>query len=177
MHDIDLEASYAYSDSATDLPMLEVVGHPVAVNPDRELARVARDRGWEVRQFRNGVPLRERVNMPPPRTTAFGAAGLLIVVAAGGAAWWLWRTRRPRPAPPSPVDQVTATIEQLRRVGAGVVAVGSDGDQRDQASCSFFTAKAARATTTMRTRSFFMRRSLGPGGALLSRAICRPALR
>ena len=38
---IDLEASYAYSDSITDLPMLEAVGHPVAVNPDRELARVA----------------------------------------------------------------------------------------------------------------------------------------
>ena len=43
--DIDLAGSYAYSDSATDLPMLEVVGHPVAVNPDRELSRVARDRG------------------------------------------------------------------------------------------------------------------------------------
>ena len=41
---IDLAGSYAYSDSATDLPMLEVVGHPVAVNPDRDLARVARDR-------------------------------------------------------------------------------------------------------------------------------------
>src|SRR3954454_7588298 len=57
-HGIDLDASYAYSDSATDLPMLEVVGHPVAVNPDRELARIARDRQWEVRQFRHGVPLR-----------------------------------------------------------------------------------------------------------------------
>ena len=115
LHDIDLEASYAYSDSATDLPMLEVVGHPVAVNPDRELARVARDRGWEVRQFRNGVPLRERVNMPPPRTTAVGAASLMIVVAAGGAAWWLWRARRHRPAPSSPADPVSATIEQIRR--------------------------------------------------------------
>ena len=115
LHDIDLEASYAYSDSATDLPMLEVVGHPVAVNPDRELARVARDRGWEVRQFRNGVPLRERVNMPPPRTTAVGAASLMIVVAAGGAAWWLWRARRHRPAPSSPADPVTAAIEQIRR--------------------------------------------------------------
>ncbi len=39
--DLDLEACYAYSDSATDVPMLELVGHPVAVNPDRELARVA----------------------------------------------------------------------------------------------------------------------------------------
>src|SRR5205823_3518318 len=39
---IDLAASYAYSDSITDAPMLEIVGHPVAVNPDRELARLAR---------------------------------------------------------------------------------------------------------------------------------------
>ena len=42
---IDLAASYAYSDSESDLPMLESVGHPVAVNPDRELDRVARERG------------------------------------------------------------------------------------------------------------------------------------
>ncbi len=48
---IDLAASYAYSDSASDLPMLRVVGHPVAVNPDRELARVARQEGWDVLRF------------------------------------------------------------------------------------------------------------------------------
>lgn len=91
IHDIDLAASYAYSDSATDLPMLETVGHPVAVNPDRDLARIARDRGWEVRQFRNGVPLRDRVNMPPP---ARAAAGLATIVAVGlsiAGGWWLWR--------------------------------------------------------------------------------------
>ena len=45
---IDLEASYAYSDSESDLPMLRLVGHPVAVNPDRELLRVAREEGWEI---------------------------------------------------------------------------------------------------------------------------------
>lgn len=48
---IDLEASYAYSDSESDLPMLRLVGHPVAVNPDQELARVARTEGWEVLRF------------------------------------------------------------------------------------------------------------------------------
>jgi HAD superfamily hydrolase (TIGR01490 family) len=47
----DLRASYAYSDSASDLPMLRLVGHPVAVNPDRELQRVAREEGWEVLRF------------------------------------------------------------------------------------------------------------------------------
>jgi HAD superfamily hydrolase (TIGR01490 family) len=48
---IDLEASYAYSDSESDLPMLRLVGHPVAVNPDKELARVARAEGWEIMRF------------------------------------------------------------------------------------------------------------------------------
>ncbi len=44
----DLALSYAYSDSISDLPMMELVGHPVAVNPDSELASIARDRGWPV---------------------------------------------------------------------------------------------------------------------------------
>jgi HAD superfamily hydrolase (TIGR01490 family) len=49
---LDLAASTAYSDSHTDLPFLEAVGHPVAVNPDRMLGRVATARGWPVRRFR-----------------------------------------------------------------------------------------------------------------------------
>jgi HAD superfamily hydrolase (TIGR01490 family) len=49
--DYDLAASTAYSDSHTDLPFLEAVGHPVAVNPDRRLRRVATQRGWPVLQF------------------------------------------------------------------------------------------------------------------------------
>jgi len=48
---IDLEESYAYSDSESDLPMLELVGNPVAVNPDSALARIARERGWRVMHF------------------------------------------------------------------------------------------------------------------------------
>jgi HAD superfamily hydrolase (TIGR01490 family) len=87
---IDLQESYAYSDSITDLPMLEVVGHPVVVNPDRELARIAREREWEVRMFRIGVPLRDRVPMPPPRTAALAAAAAAsaALVVAGGLWWW-----------------------------------------------------------------------------------------
>ena len=50
-HDVDLARSYAYSDSHTDIPMLEMVGHPVAVNPDRVLAQTARDRRWATRRF------------------------------------------------------------------------------------------------------------------------------
>lgn len=50
-HHIDLQKSYFYSDSASDLPLLEVVGHPVAVNPNRKLARIAAERGWPVMRF------------------------------------------------------------------------------------------------------------------------------
>lgn len=49
--DIDLRQSYFYSDSASDLPLLEAVGHPVAVNPNRKLARIAAERGWPVMMF------------------------------------------------------------------------------------------------------------------------------
>ena len=48
---IDLTGSTAYSDSYTDVPFLEAVGHPVAVNPDRALRRVAAGRGWPVQRF------------------------------------------------------------------------------------------------------------------------------
>lgn len=48
---LDLALSYAYSDSESDLPMLRAVGHPVAVNPDTELARVAAQEGWETVRF------------------------------------------------------------------------------------------------------------------------------
>lgn len=53
--DYDLDASTAYSDSHTDLPFLEAVGHPVAVNPDRKLRRIAGDRGWPVLEFRRAA--------------------------------------------------------------------------------------------------------------------------
>ncbi len=50
-HDIDLSESWAYSDSASDLPMLRAVGNPVAVNPDAELAKIAADEGWRIMRF------------------------------------------------------------------------------------------------------------------------------
>ncbi len=51
----DLAACYAYSDSVTDVPMLEVVGHAFAVNPDKELRKVAAERGWPVLVFTRPV--------------------------------------------------------------------------------------------------------------------------
>lgn len=69
----DLALCYAYSDSASDLPMLEIVGHPVAVNPDRGLEAVARSRGWPIVEFSRTA--RKVVG----RTTAgVGAAGLAV---------------------------------------------------------------------------------------------------
>jgi phosphoserine phosphatase len=50
-----LADSFAYSDSVTDLPMLESVGHPHAVNPDRQLRKAAMARGWPVLDFRGGI--------------------------------------------------------------------------------------------------------------------------
>jgi HAD superfamily hydrolase (TIGR01490 family) len=96
---LDLEASYAYSDSATDIPMLEAVGHPVAVNPDRALLRAAREREWEVRWFVRPVRLRDRVTMPSTRQTAVGG-GVVATAAAAAAVWW-WLRREP-PTPPAP---------------------------------------------------------------------------
>jgi len=80
---IDLSTSYAYSDSYTDVPMLEAVGHPVAVNPDRVLARLARDRGWDTLQFSRPVRLRDRVPVPNLPTAA---ALTGVALAATGAA-------------------------------------------------------------------------------------------
>jgi HAD superfamily hydrolase (TIGR01490 family) len=48
---IDLAESYGYSDSESDLPMMRAVGHPVAVNPDSALERVAREEGWQIMRF------------------------------------------------------------------------------------------------------------------------------
>ncbi|HET6948814.1 MAG TPA: HAD family hydrolase [Acidimicrobiales bacterium] len=97
---IDLGASYAYSDSATDRPMLEAVGHAVVVNPDRELLRAAKAQGWEVRRFTRRVPLRDRVPMPAPRQAALGGGALVVLVGATVAARWLWDRRQPPPPPP-----------------------------------------------------------------------------
>ncbi len=87
--DIDLSASYAYSDSATDVPMMEAVGHPVAVNPDRVLARIAKERDWPVLQFTHPVRLRDRMPAPSAKSSAATAG----VVAAALAAWIAWQHR------------------------------------------------------------------------------------
>jgi HAD superfamily hydrolase (TIGR01490 family) len=90
---LDLAGSFAYSDSATDLPMLEAVGNPVAVNPDKGLRRIALERGWTVETFRNPVPLRSRLpQLRPPEVTVTGRLAAAAGVAGVAAmAWWLTR--------------------------------------------------------------------------------------
>jgi HAD superfamily hydrolase (TIGR01490 family) len=89
---IDLARSYAYSDSITDLPMLELVGYPVVVNPDRDLQRIAREREWEMREFKRPVRLRDRVPVPPRGPTI--AAGSALAAMGTGVALYLWLRRR-----------------------------------------------------------------------------------
>ena len=70
---IDLAASWAYSDSESDLPMLRAVGHPVAVHPDKALARVAREEGWQVLRFDR-------------RRLRFASAAVAAAAVGGGVA-------------------------------------------------------------------------------------------
>lgn len=84
-HEIDLAASFAYSDSLSDLPMLRAVGNPVAVNPDPPLAAVAREEGWQTMRF-------ERLG----RRLVAVAATLLATVAGLGAS----RVAASRKGPP-----------------------------------------------------------------------------
>jgi HAD superfamily hydrolase (TIGR01490 family) len=82
---IDLAESFAYSDSESDLPMLRTVGHPVAVNPDAELQRVARAEGWRIMRF-------DKLG----RRLKLGAAvGTLALMGGGGG--YLAARARPRP--------------------------------------------------------------------------------
>ena len=91
----DLERSYAYSDSATDVHMLEIVGHPYAVNPDRELRRQATSRGWPILVFNKPVALRTRVRLPSGKPT-LAALALGTAAAVGGAIYLGARRRDPR---------------------------------------------------------------------------------
>jgi len=109
---IDLDASYAYSDSATDAPMLAAVGHAIAVNPDRELLKLARNAGWEVVRFTHPVRLRERVPLPSPTTVGLGTLATASVAGGAGLAWWLWRERQRRAARP---EGWRAVVAQVRR--------------------------------------------------------------
>ncbi len=101
----DLAASYAYSDSSTDLPMLEAVGHPSAVNPDKALRRAALDNGWPILSFARPVSLRSRLALHRPSTPVVAAGAAVGMGAVVGLAWAAQR-RRARAGPSGrPVSQ------------------------------------------------------------------------
>ena len=95
----DLSRCYAYSDSVTDLPMLEAVGHPYAVNPDRGAAQGgAAARDWPVLVFTRPVRLRDRfagVSLRQPTTLAAVAMG--AGAATAGVVWLAARRQGRRP--------------------------------------------------------------------------------
>lgn len=78
----DLSQSYAYSDSETDVPMLDAVGHPFAVNPDKALRRIAQEKGWPVLTFARPVALRRRLGLD----TRVGKAAVIAVAASAAGA-------------------------------------------------------------------------------------------
>lgn len=81
---LDLERCHAYSDSANDIPMLSLVGHPCAVNPDGALRAHAKHHGWVIRDYRTG------------RKVAFAGAKTVATGAVAGAAWWVGHRLRRR---------------------------------------------------------------------------------
>ncbi|MEU4078047.1 HAD-IB family hydrolase [Streptomyces venezuelae] len=92
----DLSRCYAYSDSATDIPMLEAVGHPYAVNPDRALRREAVARDWPVLAFEKPVRLKQRLPefRMPPRPTLVAAAAVGAAAVGAGLVWYAARRRQ-----------------------------------------------------------------------------------
>jgi HAD superfamily hydrolase (TIGR01490 family) len=89
---LDLSLCTAYSDSVNDVPMLSAVGHAVAVNPDSALSREARERGWEVRDFRTG---RKAAKVAVPVALA---AGVVAGAVTAGVALGRRRETRERSA-------------------------------------------------------------------------------
>ena len=77
-----LDECYAYSDSNNDLPMLSLVGHPCAVNPDKALRAHAKANGWRIRDYRTG------------RKVAVASVKAALVAGATGGAWKIWRKRK-----------------------------------------------------------------------------------
>ncbi len=93
----DLLDSYAYSDSETDLPMLEVVGHPFAVNPDKALRKVATEKEWPILIFARPVALRPRLGLSS-RVGQLAAASLVVGSIAAISVGLLIRKKGRHPA-------------------------------------------------------------------------------
>jgi len=114
----DLADCYAYSDSITDVPMLEAVGRPTAVNPDRALRRAARERGWPVLVFSRPVSMRARLaSLRPPRRPMVGTA-VGVGAAVVGLAWYAARRKATGPVPDQTVRRRASETLLVRRSSA-----------------------------------------------------------
>ncbi|MFM1787335.1 MAG: hypothetical protein RL228_1285 [Actinomycetota bacterium] len=89
----DLTASYAYSDSITDLPMLEVVGHPNAVNPDSALKEISMDRSWPILRFEKPAALKKPIIDHPEQQKALLAIGVFAILMT-----WVIKRRKAKRA-------------------------------------------------------------------------------
>ncbi|NNL48969.1 MAG: HAD-IB family hydrolase, partial [Acidimicrobiia bacterium] len=81
--DLDLSRSFAYSDSFTDVPMMQAVGNPVAVNPDRDLRAKAEAEGWPIKEFKLPVNMRTRlgdVSRPSPLVSTAAVLGSAALI-------------------------------------------------------------------------------------------------
>lgn len=138
-HKVDLGSSYAYSDSVFDVPMLRSVGHPVAVNPDAQLAWVARLNRWPVRHL----------DVPPG----------VVKVAGRELQDWLRPLNRPEMAP-----QATFDIEGTENIpsdGAAIV-VFNHRSYFDSSAINFTLAKSGRPARFLGKKEVFDAPIIGP---------------
>ncbi|MEV5649352.1 HAD-IB family hydrolase [Nocardia sp. NPDC052254] len=129
-HDIDPAESYAYADAAPDIPLLESVGHPVAVNPGPRMAMTAGEQDWPILTFRP----RESARAGDYARTAIGFAGLLSGAAAGVAARATTRDHR------SMADAMIATAADatLRTTGVRIRVTGAEYARRPRPAVFLF---------------------------------------
>ncbi len=131
-HKIDLGASYAYSDSVYDVPMLRTVGHPVAVNPDAQLTIVARLNDWPIRHL----------DVPPG----------VVKVAGRELQDWLRPLNRPELAANARFD-IEGT-EHIPKEGAAIV-VFNHRSYFDSSAVNFTLAKAGRPARFLGKKEVF----------------------
>jgi HAD superfamily hydrolase (TIGR01490 family) len=160
----ELSECFAYSDSITDVPMLEAVGHPHAVNPDRALRREATRRGWPILVFARPVSLRARLPRLPSRP-ALALAALTAGAALLGTAWYAARGRaagRARRPAGTAGNRATATTRR-----------GKHTIRRETRARRPFTRRSRRVQTDTRIEGPDGARSSGTRSAHGTRAPTR----
>ncbi len=138
----DLADCYAYSDSVSDVPLLESVGRPTAVNADRGLRRIAVERGWPMLEFRHPIPLGQRLRDRPAVPVAAAALGVSVGVAIGIV---LYGRHRKRVADAATIDAA---------VNAGIRnRDGTRNNTTNRVNARSGTKGASRTSATARPRA------------------------